>query len=129
MKKRPPKAAWETVCLPKDEGGLGVIRLQIQNEALLLKFIHKFYNKADIPWVHLVWEKHYSNGKLPGQVKKGSFWWRDIVKLLNNFKGLAAVTTFDGSTCSLWDDIWAGIVPKHAFPKLFSFAKVKHVSL
>jgi len=27
MKKRPPKAAWEMVCLPKDEGGLGVIRL------------------------------------------------------------------------------------------------------
>ena len=31
------KAAWDLVCLPKAEGGLGVLNLQTQNEALLLK--------------------------------------------------------------------------------------------
>ena len=72
--KKTPKVAWDMVCLPKDEGGLGVIKLQTQNEALLLKFFHKFFNRDDIPWVHLVWEKHYPNGKLPGLVRKGSFW-------------------------------------------------------
>jgi len=35
--KSPPKAAWHMVCLPKSEGGLGVINLNTQNEALLLK--------------------------------------------------------------------------------------------
>ena len=52
--KSPPKAAWELVCLPKAEGGLGVLNLRTQNEALLLKFLHKFFNREDIPWVHLV---------------------------------------------------------------------------
>jgi hypothetical protein len=52
--KQPHKAAWEMVCLPKTEDGLGVIQLQAHNEALLLKYLHKFFNKADIPWVHLV---------------------------------------------------------------------------
>jgi hypothetical protein len=69
------KAAWTMVARPKLEGGLGVLDLQTHNEALLLKNLGKFFNRADIPWVHLVWEKHYSNGRLPNHTKKGSFWW------------------------------------------------------
>lgn len=71
--KNPPKAAWELVCRPKVEGGLGVLDLQKQNKALLTKNLAKFFNKDDIPWVQLVWEKSYKNGKLPSHVKKGSF--------------------------------------------------------
>jgi len=63
--KRPSKDAWELVCLPKDEGGLGVLNLKTQNEALLLKNLHKFFNRHDLPWVSLVWERHYNNGSLP----------------------------------------------------------------
>ena len=43
--KTPPKAAWDLVCLPKDEGGLGVLNLRTQNDALLLKHLHKFFNR------------------------------------------------------------------------------------
>ena len=64
------KAAWPMVTKSKEEGGLGVLDLKTQNEALLLKNFHKFYNRADIPWVHLIWEKYYSNGRLPNHVKK-----------------------------------------------------------
>ena len=85
-----PKAAWEMVCNSK-EGGLGVINLELQNKALLMKNLDKFYNKKDIPWVDLVWEKHYKNDKLPGQVKKGSFWWRDVLKLLPTYKEMAVI--------------------------------------
>jgi hypothetical protein len=52
--KQKPKAAWTMVCKAKDEGGLGVIDLKTLNEALLIKFLHKFFNKEDIPWVSLV---------------------------------------------------------------------------
>jgi hypothetical protein len=55
---------------------------------MLLKYLQKFFSKAGIPWVNLVWETYYSNGKLPGLHKKGSFWWKDLVKLLDKFKGL-----------------------------------------
>ena len=64
------KAAWTLVTTAKEDGGLGVLDLKTQNEALLLKHLHKFSNRADIPWVHLVWEKYYSNGKLPSHIKK-----------------------------------------------------------
>lgn len=59
------------VCVPKEEGSLGVIDLKKHNDALLLKNLDKFFKKKDIPWVGLVWEKHYPNGKLPIHIKKG----------------------------------------------------------
>lgn len=117
------------VCLPKSEGGLGVLNLKGQNEALLLKYLDKFFNKADIPWVHLVREKYYSNGKLPDHTMRGSFWWRNILKLLNSYKGLSIVQLQNGSTCILWDDMWAHMVPKLPFRELYSFAHHKSISV
>lgn len=116
------------MCLPKQEGGLGVINLNTQNEALLLKFLHMFFNKADIPWVNLVWENYYANGKLPGQHKKGSFWWRGIVKLLDKFKGLASAVVADGSTVLFWTDTWNDHLPSQDFPHLFSHAQNKLIT-
>jgi len=75
------------VCRSKLEGGLGALNLRTQNEALLLKFLHKFFNREDIPWVNLIWETYYRNDRLPISNNKGSFWWKDIIKLLDKFKG------------------------------------------
>jgi hypothetical protein len=55
--KNPPKEAWEMVCLPKKEGVPGVLNLRTQNEALLLKNLHKFFNRFGIHRVHLIWER------------------------------------------------------------------------
>jgi hypothetical protein len=65
--KKPPLAAWNLVTRPKRKGGLGVIRLRVHNDALLMKHLHKFYSKVDLPWVQLVWGEYYKNGRLPGQ--------------------------------------------------------------
>lgn len=125
--RKPPKA-WSLVIKPKSEGDLGVLNLKTQNEALLLKNLDKFFNRRDIPWVKLIWENHYSNEKLSGQVKKGFFYWRDVVKLLDPFKGLAAASVQDGGTCFIWVDLWNDQVPKLAFPELYSFAKKIQIS-
>jgi hypothetical protein len=34
MKKKVATAAWSVVCIPKEEGGLGVLNIQTHNEAL-----------------------------------------------------------------------------------------------
>jgi hypothetical protein len=52
-------AAWEMLCKPKDKGGVGIVNFSKHNEALLLKHLDKFYNKADIPWVKLIWTAYY----------------------------------------------------------------------
>jgi hypothetical protein len=67
-------AKWDNVCLPKKNGGLGVLNLRVQNQALIIKFLYKFFNRHDTPWVQLIWEAHYSDGKIPqGKVTKGVF--------------------------------------------------------
>jgi hypothetical protein len=43
--KGTPKAAWKMVCIPKVENGMGVIDLEQQNKALIIKNLHKFFNK------------------------------------------------------------------------------------
>jgi hypothetical protein len=121
--KKPSKAAWPMVCMPKKQGGLGVLDLSSHNEAMLLKFLHKFFSQADIPWVNLIWTKYYNSGKLPGQQKKGSFWWRDVVSLIDKYKGMASATIADGSSVLLWKDHWNGATPATVYPELLSFAK------
>lgn len=127
--KQPPKATWPVVCLPKVEGGLGVINIETHNDSMLLKFLHKFFSRADIPWVNLVWDNYYSEGELPGQRKRGSFWWRDIVKLLHSYKQLVTPVARDGASMYLWYDRWNGVVTAQAFPELFSFARNQWISL
>ena len=101
-----PKAAWPKCCLPKKEGGLGILDINKQNESLLLKHLHKFFNKDNTPWVQLVWDKYYTGSKLPSSNApfRGPFWWRDILKSLNSFKNLATFTVKNGTTCLLWFD-------------------------
>jgi hypothetical protein len=50
---------------PKLNGGLGVLKLETQNEALLLKYLHKFCNNHDLPWVSLIWNNYYMTGRIP----------------------------------------------------------------
>jgi hypothetical protein len=37
------------ICVPKEEGGLGVINIEIQNQSLLMKNLDKFFNRKNIP--------------------------------------------------------------------------------
>jgi hypothetical protein len=38
--------AWDTACKPKKQGGLGIIDIEKQNNALLMKHLDKFYNNG-----------------------------------------------------------------------------------
>ena len=42
--------AWERVCLPRESGGLGVKNLEDLNHCLLMKFVHKLHEPAQLPW-------------------------------------------------------------------------------
>ena len=94
------------VLKPKLKGGLGVINLRLQNDALLFKQLHKFYNKNEIPWVQLFWFKYYTNGKVPHGTKElGSFWWKDLLRLLVFYRGIVKCQIGDGSSILFWEDL------------------------
>jgi hypothetical protein len=128
--KMKPLVAWKKCSKPKRKGGLGIINLRSQNIALLLKHLDKFYNKKEIPWVKLVWFAHYSDGEIPhATTDKGSFWWRDILKLCDLFRGIANCRIGDGSTVLFWSDLWNDNVMQVKFPRLYSFARHKKISV
>jgi hypothetical protein len=43
-KKKYHIAKWDILCRPKDQGGLGIINLQLQNRCLLSKWIVNLLN-------------------------------------------------------------------------------------
>jgi hypothetical protein len=112
----------------KSSGGLGVINLELQNKALLMKNLHKFYNRADTPWVNIIWTNHYSNS-LPLEKLVSSFWWRDILKIQEYYKELARVEIGDGKTTLLWHDNWDGVRKSASYPEFWSFASIKDITI
>lgn len=124
-------ATWEPACRPKDEGGLGIIDIRTQNKALLLKFLDKFFNHADIPWVTLTWNKLYHNTNTPPHARcpVGSFWWKDILKLHVEFRALSHCNLSCGNSVLFWGDVWSDNYLKDLFPHLYSFAKKKKCSV
>jgi hypothetical protein len=117
--KRKPLIAWKHVTTPKENGGLGVMNLFAQNQALLLKPLHKFLNRADIPSVNLIWHTHYPNSQIPHACsERGSFWWKDILRLADVFRGIASPKAGSGNTFLLWEDVWNGCLLRQEFPLL-----------
>jgi hypothetical protein len=118
-------AAWEMVCRPKYKGGFGIINLKIQNTALLLKHLHKFYNNEDIPWVHLVRDAYYHQDVPHAVVLASSFWWRSIINLSDEYRNLTRCEVGNGSSILFWSDLWKDDMLGSTFPRLFSYAKDK----
>ncbi|GJX99396.1 retrovirus-related pol polyprotein from transposon TNT 1-94, partial [Tanacetum coccineum] len=54
--KSKSKVAWEVVCLPKDEGGLGIRRLECFNYALMSSHIWKLLTLKESLWVKWIHE-------------------------------------------------------------------------
>lgn len=127
-------AAWDMICKPRMKGGLGIIDFQKKNDALLLKFLHKFYNKRmDIPWVKLIWDSYYSLDVPHAAKLCGSYWWRDVAKLMYDFRAVAKPDVRSGETVLFWADEWdvgnSRIPLQQRFPRLFSFVKDAKISV
>lgn len=103
--------------------------MSLKNDALLLKHLHEFYNKADIIWLNLIWSKYYINKILHASREVGLFWWKDVQRLNTIFRGFAHCTLGDGTTVTFWEDLWSNEILAQHFPRLFSFARNGNISM
>jgi hypothetical protein len=94
-----------------------------------MKNLYKLFNKTDLPWVHLLWYQYYSNGKIPGQTLKGSYWRSCKLRLTTLYKGISHVQAGSGETILFWKDKWNGKILHLTYPHLFSFADDENISL
>lgn len=122
-------AAWDLVCQPKDKGGLGVLNLKLQNQGLLLKHLHKFYNKCDVPWVDLIWSAYYTDGVPHAMEVCASFWWKDVMQLADIYRGITMVQANIGDTILFWKDMWQHQILSESHPRAFSFAVDEDMSV
>jgi hypothetical protein len=103
--------------------------METQNEALLHKYLHKFYNNHDLPWVSIIWNNYYLFSRLRGHRRIGSFWWKSLMNLLHNYKSLAYPIIGNGRTILFWDGLWNSGIPNQQYPELFSFANNTKLSI
>jgi hypothetical protein len=81
--KAKAKVAWDKLCVPKREGGLGIKRLEVWNQASMLNHIWNLFSKAGSLWVAWV-EANWLKGRSLWQIsipQACSWSWKKILKL------------------------------------------------
>jgi hypothetical protein len=95
-----------------------------------MKILDKLYNRKQIPWINLVWNTYYFDDKTPHAFKfMGSFWWRDVLKLCDLFRGISNCKVGDGKNVLFWHDLWNDNIRRNKYPRLFTFAKNQSISV
>ena len=104
---------WNTVILPRDRGGLGMVEMQPRNEAYLANLCWRLANEQEAPWVRMLISKYFTNlriieagRKLPCSrtwaacKKEGPIFKRGLKWIINN-----------GVATNLWSNFWLSFGP------------------
>ncbi|KAJ0852392.1 putative reverse transcriptase zinc-binding domain-containing protein [Helianthus annuus] len=111
------KVAWNEVCLPKNERGLGIRSISDVNKSLMANHIWSIIMKRDSIWVR--WIHDY---KLKGQ----NFWdipcrgsmswgWRKILSIRHIIRPHIWSSIQSGSQTNVWSDMWCSLSPISSF--------------
>jgi hypothetical protein len=119
------------LCRPKDQGGLGIIDLEIQNICLLSKCILNLLNKK-VTWQTLLRNK-YLHSKALTQVQAkpyDSHFWRGLMKIKDIILSCGSFMIRDVTQIIFWEDTWVGNNSfKRQFPIIFNIAHDSHATV
>ncbi|GJT78337.1 putative reverse transcriptase domain-containing protein [Tanacetum coccineum] len=107
------KVSWEVVCLPKQEGGLGIRRLEHFNKALMVSHIWKLLSLKEslwVQWIHSYKLKNRSFWDIPYRGNM-SWGWRKILQLRPLIRNFIWYCIGDGSHVSMWFGRWCNASP------------------
>ncbi|GJW80172.1 hypothetical protein Tco_0144147 [Tanacetum coccineum] len=113
MKRGKAKVSWDYVCLPTNEGRLGVRKLDTVNIALMTSHIWKLIAHKESMWVR--WIHAY-------KLKKRSFWevslvsnvswgWRKLLQIRNTVRPYFWYKIGNGKKASVWYNTWDELCP------------------
>jgi hypothetical protein len=62
--------------------------------------------------------------------KRGSFWWKDIFSLVEDYRSITTCQVHNGSSVLFWKDLWShGELMCQKFPRLYSYAMNEDASV
>ncbi|GJW07139.1 hypothetical protein Tco_1569562 [Tanacetum coccineum] len=113
LKRGKAKVAWNTICLPKCEGGLGIHSLEVFNIALMTTHIWNIVSNKESLWVR--WINAY---KLKGRsfwdvpLKNYASWrWRKLIRIWDLVRPFFRSKIGNGHGTSVWFDRWCDECP------------------
>nr|GEY44039.1 hypothetical protein [Tanacetum cinerariifolium] len=112
-KRGKAKVAWEHICLPNYEGGLGIRSLEVFNIALLTTHLWNIMtNKQSlwVRWIHIYKLKGRTIWDVP--IKADMSWgWLKLLQLREYVKPFFWVAFGNGKSTSVWYDSWCSQCP------------------
>jgi len=90
---------WGILCLPKKQGGLGNLNLELENTRLLSKWLYKLINEEGVwVWQELLKKKYLKNKTIgEGYRKLGdSQFWSGLMKVKDRFLVLSCFNLHSG---------------------------------
>lgn len=111
--------------LSKNQGGLGVPNLQIQNQCLLSKWLFKLINEQSV-WQDLLKRKYFNNKSLTQVNRKqgNSHFWAGFMKVKNTFLNMGFWIVNNGEQVIFWEDKWVGNYSfKDRYPSLYAIER------
>lgn len=112
-KRASAKVSWNSCCLPKDEGGLGLRNLSIWNKVLNLRLAWVLFSNSCSLWV--AWQKDHRlkcSSFWNSELKESDSWiWKFILSLRPLAKQFIGCEIGDGKSASFWLENWSGFGP------------------
>ena len=108
-KKKYRLTKWSVLCCSKDQGGLGILNLDVQNKCLLSKCFFKLINEQGV-WQTLLRRK-YLRFKSLTQVEHSpgdSHFWSGLMRVKPEFLRWGKFKLGNGSLIKFWEDTWLG---------------------
>lgn len=122
IKKNYHLVNWKTCCLPKKQGGLGLLNLYLMNKALLAKWFWKLETEDGL-WINLLLNKYNKNKCVSGIKKRvgDSQFWSSLLKVKHLFNQHVKKQLGHGRNTEFWEDWWVGSKQlKDAYPGLYN---------
>ncbi|VFQ75989.1 unnamed protein product [Cuscuta campestris] len=127
--KKCPLVSWDEVCLPKQEGGLGLKNLLKWNQACLMKLLWDIANKKDTLWVKWIHNKYLKGSSVWDYTTKPDdcYYWKKLVQTRCLFMGMNMTSCYTVKEGYNWlvgsnpkvewfDMVWnKWTIPKHCF--------------
>ena len=124
-------AKWDILCRPKDQGGLGILNLQVQNKCLLAKWLVNLLSTVGT-WQTLLRNKYLRTKSLTQVAAKpnDSHFCRGLMHIKDEVIAKGSFEIKDGTNTRFWDDTWVADKPlKVKYPSLYNIVRDPHATV